>query len=313
VLEKINARKQQVDEYTLLGIPRNATTDDIKKAYKRLAMKHHPDRGGDAENFKRITQAYEKLLAKPTDAFIVVKDDTWTPIKPDIHTTIDVEIEDIYYSNEVIVRFGRYVSCEKCTGTGFKSGTKLKTCPNCMGMGKLNNFLGLVRDHPICPTCRGKGKIAEEYCQYCDRGIKYETAEYNVSIPKNVKQGSSIKLKSVGNYADYKQGDVYLSVNILRDDIYTYDDGILYKKEYVPYSILCLGGEHIVTVFDMSLKIVINRSTQIGTKMRLEGKGIDGDLVIIINCLIPTEFSTEYITYLEKLRDLDVEHIVRTS
>lgn len=171
------------------------TDQEIKKAYKKQALKHHPDHGGDEEKFKEITEAYEYLTGKRTDRQQVPPD--WQPFHgfdpfdifgrnpfrnrsrstecpPERDSQINVEltlsIEEIK-NGKVFgpVEYQKSKPCEECDGIGGK--TKIR-CQTCGGTGQIreiqnatgNSFVGYIR---TCHDCGGVGVSIEEPCKAC--------------------------------------------------------------------------------------------------------------------------------------------------
>lgn len=158
--------------YDALGVPKTATQDDLKKAYRKSAIKNHPDKGGDPEKFKEISQAYEVLsdpekreiydqygeealkegaagggMHDPFDLFSSLFGGGGHPFGPgsrsggrrqkrgeDVVHPLKVTLEDLYNSTSKKLSLSRNVLCPKCNGKGSKSGAPA-TCPGCQGSG----------------------------------------------------------------------------------------------------------------------------------------------------------------------------------
>mmetsp|Transcript_12375 Transcript_12375/g.18232 ORF Transcript_12375/g.18232 Transcript_12375/m.18232 type:complete len:433 (-) Transcript_12375:502-1800(-) len=190
-------RSEDVDNskyYELLGVEKDATDNDIKKAFRKLALKNHPDKGGDPEKFKDITHAYE-VLSDPDKRKLYdmhgeegVKDgggpsrsadDIFSmffgggrrgesgPRKgEDLVHPLKVSLEDLYNGKTVKLAINRDKLCDECEGRGGKAGAE-RMCDVCNGRGvriQLRQLApGMVQQlQSTCPECRGKGKMMRE-------------------------------------------------------------------------------------------------------------------------------------------------------
>ncbi len=224
--------------YDTLGVAKNASADEIKKAYRKLAREHHPDAsGGDEAKFKEIQGAYDVLSdpekRKQYDAFGTANGrggagpqfqdfdlgdlgDLFGGIfggrggfggrrgpQPergaDLQTEVHVSFEDALAGVQVPVRTEVETACHTCGGTGAEPGTAPVLCPQCGGRGVVSDSQGLFSlSHP-CPRCRGNGTIIEKPCKTC-RGAGRERAQktFQVKIPAGAKDGTRIRLKGRG-------------------------------------------------------------------------------------------------------------------
>lgn len=195
------------DYYEVLGVERDVNDKDLKKAYRRVAMKYHPDRNPDdqeAENrFKEASEAYE-VLADPqkraaydqfghagvegaaggggggysnfSDIFGDVFGDIFGgagrgrggPARgSDLRYTLDLDLEDAVRGTTVKIKVPTLVSCEVCDGSGAKKGSQPTTCTTCGGHGQVRMQQGFFSVQQTCPNCHGKGKIISDPCGSC--------------------------------------------------------------------------------------------------------------------------------------------------
>ena len=188
--------------HDILGVSPGATLDEVKKAFKNLALKHHPDKGGNEEKFKEITEAYEVLSGKrqtqPQDHYSPFQggfgfdfghmQDIFDHInhnhasgypfrasrKPperdrDINIEFNLSIEEIKQGKAFEIEFHKSRKCDKCNGVGGKEKIK---CSKCNGYGKVRqtqqtgNSL-FVTEFP-CSDCKGAGLSIKDPCKACN-------------------------------------------------------------------------------------------------------------------------------------------------
>ena len=195
------------DYYEVLGVERGADKKDIKKKYRSLANKYHPDKNPDNEDalekFKEIAEAYEILSSEEKrDAydrfghegvsgqggfggggqggFSDIFGDVFGDIfggqggggsrarrGSDLRYTLELDLEQAVWGCEEKIRIPTLVDCKPCDGTGAKKGTKPKTCPTCQGQGQVRMSQGFFSVQQTCPTCHGQGQVISDPCTHC--------------------------------------------------------------------------------------------------------------------------------------------------
>jgi molecular chaperone DnaJ len=195
------------DYYKVLDVARTATEVEIKKAYRRLAMKFHPDRNPDdheaEEKFKECKEAYEVLtdaqkraiydqhghegLAarggagfSAADAFSDIFGDVFGDIfgggrrggrqvfrGADLRYDLELELEQAVFGHETDVEFATLVECEPCKGSGAAPKSKVVTCETCHGAGQVRLQQGFFAVQQTCPRCKGRGQVITEPCDAC--------------------------------------------------------------------------------------------------------------------------------------------------
>jgi molecular chaperone DnaJ len=209
-----------VDPYKILGVNRNASKSEIKKAYRELAMKYHPDQGGNEEKFKQVSEAYSILsddnerskydamndgvninindfLRNFTGGFGGMDPFGFSGFsgrqkkKKQIRETADHEITfnikvslaDLKKGVNKIGSYKRYVKCSPCAGTGGEGKTM---CRECSGSGtKTMQMTPNILQNSPCPTCSGTGTIFTNRCASCNGiGFKLEVDRINFEIKK---------------------------------------------------------------------------------------------------------------------------------
>lgn len=196
------------DYYEVLGVPRNASEQEIKSAYRKLALTHHPDRNpGDGqaeERFKEAAQAYG-VLGDPDkrrryDAYghAGVSGAAGAGFDPtifadfsdilgdffgfgdvfgrrrgprrgaDLRYNLEISFEEAAFGTETQIRIPRSETCSACSGSGAAPGTHPTTCPTCRGAGQVTFQQGFFSVARTCSHCRGSGRIVTERCTSCE-------------------------------------------------------------------------------------------------------------------------------------------------
>lgn len=226
------------DYYEVLGVSKHADERDIKRSYKRLAIKFHPDRNpGDSSaeaKFKEIKEAYEVLTdpqkraaydqyghaafeqssaggaggsaADFGDIFGDVFGDIFGGGKrrragrgSDLRYNIDLTLEEAVRGINKEIRIPTLVGCDVCYGSGAKPGTSIVTCLTCNGQGQVHMRQGFFSVQQTCPTCQGQGKIIKEICVRCrGRGRIEKLKTLSVKIPAGVDTGDRVRLSGEG-------------------------------------------------------------------------------------------------------------------
>jgi molecular chaperone DnaJ len=195
------------DYYEILGVRREADDEEIKKAYRRLAMQYHPDRNvGDAEaeaKFKEAAEAYEVLrdagkrqrydryghaglegmdvphfddIASVFNAFGFDLGDLFGQrgrqgafAGRDLQTAVELDLVEAYRGTTKKIPVARGETCEACRGSGSRPGSQPRTCRRCRGQGVLLMRVGFlpIQQQQTCPDCRGRGVLISDPCHEC--------------------------------------------------------------------------------------------------------------------------------------------------
>lgn len=226
------------DYYATLGIAKNCSEGDLKKSYRRMAMKFHPDRNPESKEaevkFKEVKEAYE-ILADPQKraaydqfghagvdgsqgggsggfgGFGDIFEDIFGGSRSgggranasyrgsDLQYNLELSLEEAVFGTTVDIRVPSKQSCETCDGSGAKKGSEPKTCGTCHGQGQVRIQQGFFSVQQTCPHCNGAGSQISDPCNDCHgEGRVEQKKTLEVKIPEGVDTGDRIRLSGEG-------------------------------------------------------------------------------------------------------------------
>ena len=226
------------DYYEVLGVSRAAGDEEIKKAYRKLALKFHPDKNPDdrhaaEERFKELVEAYQ-VLCDPDrrglyDRFGHAAFESGGPGAgfdfnagfediigdlfgdffgggrgrsrrgQDLRYDLEITFEEAAFGCEKPIVVPRLGACDTCGGSGAKPGTRPQTCPQCRGSGQLRFQQGFFSIAKTCGHCNGSGRVIATPCTTCGgTGASRRQHRLNVRIPPGVETGSRLRLRGEG-------------------------------------------------------------------------------------------------------------------
>ena len=315
-----------MDYYNILGINKKASSSEIKKAYRKLAMKHHPDKGGDVDKFKEINKVYETLSdpekKKMYDQFgengpnvnmgrgmgpdfsnmFHMFQGQQRQKRPTIHH-IKVSLQDLYFGITKKLKFIRNLECKICSGKGGKNVTKCLTCHG-RGFVFLTKTFGLnmiQRVQIACTKCK-KGYIVTDKCKPCKGiGTISNTQILEIKIDKGMKNGDKILLKQAGNQTPgSKPEDVIVVIQQINHVVFQRKNDNLYMKRKISLLNSLTGFQFILDHFDSKIKITSENIINPGEIKVVHGKGMPnkygfGDLCILFEITFPDNLITDKI------------------
>ena len=303
------ADQNKRDYYEVLGVEKNASDAEIKKAYRKLAMKYHPDQNpGDKtaeEKFKEINEAYEVL----SDA------DKKARYDQNVVSEIEISFEEAAFGCEREITFSRIETCSTCHGSGAKEGTSPQTCTYCHGTGTVRtqqNFMGMtMQSNQPCPKCGGSGTIITDPCTACrGKGKVRHTKTIRVKVPAGIDDGQSFRVRDEGNAGSNggPNGDLLVTVSVRKHPIFTRDGANVMCQMPISFTQAALGASIEVPTLDGKVRYQIPEGTQTGTTFRLRGKGIPyvgyktrGDQFVTVVVETPTKLTREQKELLKQL------------
>lgn len=275
-----------IDYYKILGISKDATQEDIKKAYRKLARKYHPDLNKDnpnaQEKFQEINEANEVLS------------------NPEKRKRYDEYGENWKYAEELEKQKKRQTKEQ----SGTREGTFWYSDDNTSGFSDFFEELFGNRYRNYNRAMRGKDyeselhltlrQAAEEQKQILNLNGK----NIRITIPAGVSDGQVIKLRGYGEpgKGDAPDGDLYITFRIKEDPTFKRIGNDLYTTTTIDLYTAVLGGEIILDTLNGKVKVKIKAGTQNNSKIRLKEKGFPiykqsgkyGDLILTIQISIPT-------------------------
>lgn len=301
-----------IDYYKILGIDKNASAEDIKKAYRKLARKYHPDvNPGDKEaerKFKEINEANE-VLSHP--------DNREKYDKYGEHWKHGEEYEKARQHQRQSQQSKNYGGF---SGADFGEGEDFSDFFQSMFGGSAGAGFGRSSRRSTAGKFRGQDISAELNLHLRDAANTHQqTFDINgkkvrITIPAGIADGQKIKLKGHGSpgYNGGPNGDLYITFNIAEDPHFKRNGDHLSAEVSVDLYTAVLGGEVNVKTLDGSVNLKVKPGIQNGTKARLKGKGFPvykkegefGDLVVTYHVKLPTHLTEKEKDLFQQLKDL---------
>ncbi|KAL5756509.1 hypothetical protein ACOSQ2_021255 [Xanthoceras sorbifolium] len=356
------------DYYATLGVPKSASSKEIKAAYRRLARQYHPDvnkEPGATEKFKEISAAYEVLsddkkralydqygeagvkstvggassayTTNPFDLFETFfgpsmggfpgMDQTGFRTRrrstvtkgEDIRYDITLEFSESIFGAEKEFELSHMETCEVCTGTGAKIGSKMRICGTCGGRGQVMRTeqtpFGMFSQVSVCPTCGGDGEVISDYCRKCSgKGRIRMKKNIKVKVPPGVSRGSILRVAGEGDAGPRggPPGDLFVYLEVEEIPGIQRDGIDLCSTISIGYLDAILGAVVKVKTVEGVTELQIPPGTQPGDVLVLAKKGapklnkpsIRGDHLFTVKVSIPNRISAKERELLKELASL---------
>ncbi len=299
------------DHYETLGVSREASVDEIKKAYRRLARELHPDVNPSedaAERFKLVTHAYD-VLSDPNERqrYDMGGDQAGMGGFGDIFETffgsgfgggqrgprsrtergddamirVDVELADVIFGVQREISVNTAVLCDTCSGSCCQPGTAPVTCDVCGGAGQVQRqvrslFGNVVTMHP-CGSCSGYGNVIQQPCIDCGgKGRVRERRTLNIDIPSGIDTGTRLQMRGGGEVgpAGGPNGDLFIEFRVMHHDVFSRDGNDLLATAQVTMTDAILGRTTKVDALDGEVELEVPAGVQSGDIITIRGRGI---------------------------------------
>ena len=297
------------DYYNILGVNKEANESEIKKSYRKLSKKYHPDVNPNnkesEDKFKEIAEAYSVLSDSEKrsnyDRFGSADGRGGNPfgdmgmddIFPqffgggrqrqnrrrkgnDIRVNIKLSLEDIYNGVNKKIKYRKTNKCSECNNTGGESSK----CTTCNGQGVINQVqntpFGRIQNSVMCSNCQGSGEMIVKPCGSCGgNGTKMGEVEYEFEIPKGLMDGEMLRVGGMGNAIKKGiDGDLIINIVEIPHDKFRRVGNDIHQTLNLTYKDLVLGNDDVqVDTMNGKIKIKIKKGTDIGTMLRIPTKG----------------------------------------
>jgi len=301
--------------YDVLGVSRDAEASTIRKAYRKLAAKYHPDQNPDdpaaEDRFKEAAEAWSVLGddqkrqqfdrfgaaqpgaggfpgggfpgGQPGDVFSDLFDmfgGRQKKVDLDLRVRARVTFLEMARGGEKKLRYARRSPCKPCSGHGTASGRQAGRCGACNGSGRGAAQQGFFAFPQPCGACGGEGLDLSNPCPTC-RGVGLEEATHSlkVRIPAGVTDGTRLRVREAGHHSrSGAVGTLFVQIAVEPHPFFRADGKDVLCELPIPFAIAAMGGEvEVPTVDGKLVHMKIHPGTQSGTEYRLRGKGIGSE------------------------------------
>jgi molecular chaperone DnaJ len=288
--------------YNVLGVSENATQEEIKKAFRQKSKEHHPDRGGNEEEFKKINEAYsaigdEQKRAEydnqrnnpfgaggnpfggdPFDIFAnMFGGGRQQRRAPDRVVDLKIGAVDSFLGKKIDVSFKRKKNCDPCGG----QGGERDNCTVCGGSGHVTQRVGNAFFQNIvqtaCGSCNGRGYHFKNVCNVCHgEGRQDENMLVSINVPVGLSDGQMIKAGGMGDFSNGMFGDIIFKVEIVNQDGFEKSGGDLIYTKFM--SIDELNNDTIdVPHPHGTIKINLPEIVDTSIPLKVRGKGYQNE------------------------------------
>jgi molecular chaperone DnaJ len=295
------------ESYRILGINSKTGLEEVRRRFRVLAQKYHPDRNPDnprsAAQFRRVVEAYEAVQAHlartprsemryyrsrrsaKQEFFEEVlglnpeEDALAQSTGPDFRYDFRIPFVDALLGLSTTIMVPHLALCARCDGSGRVPAPQLQPCPACGGRGRPVKGPGLFRSGPGCRRCRGTGLIQEQACPACEgRGQHQLFRPYHLDIPAGTEDGARFRFVGEGgaSFPGGPPGNLEVVISVAPHEFFTRKGRDLFCQFEVPFAQAALGGEVQVPTLLGFVTLNLPRGTQSGCIFRLPEAGAPG-------------------------------------
>lgn len=274
-----------MDYYNTLGINKAASTEEIRKAYKKMSMKHHPDRGGDESKFKEVNQAYQTLS---------------DPERKRMYDQYGTDDPQKMGGQGGPFGFGGQGGFDDMFSTMFGQGFAQQR-------QRKNRDIQIVQDVHLEDVLTGK-TIPMSY-----RTGTGKTESVTVEIPAGIQPGQTVRYAGLGDDSvkQLPRGDLLVKIRVIRHHIWERDNNDLYRELPVGVFDLMLGTTIQVTMLDgKKIDLKVQPGTKPNAKLSVPGHGMfdrrsnrRGKAIIIIRAIVPVITNEQHLEKIKALKE----------
>ena len=196
----------------------------------------------------------------------------------DLRYNMEITLQEAFVGKNAQIRIPTSVTCEACSGSGAKAGTKPKACAMCGGQGRVRHAQGFFTLERTCPNCHGRGQSIDSPCASCaGSGRVTRERTLSVNIPPGVEDGTRIRLAGEGEAGvrGGPPGDLYIFLSMAAHLFFQREGADLHCRVPVSMVTAAMGGDiEVPTIDGAKSKVKIPEGTQSGRRFRLQSKGM---------------------------------------